>query len=244
VSLHIGPAWEGLVRSPLLGITLTLGAYQAARWLWRRSNGHSLANPVLVSIVLVAGFLLLTRVDYADYLRGGQYIAFLLGPATVALALPLYSQADRIRRSAPMITLAVLAGSLTAITVGILATRLTGGTRELALSMAPKSATTPVSIAVSQTTGGISALTAVFTILTGVLGAVAAPAVLTLLRVQDERVRGLAVGVVSHGIGTARLLADEPAAGAFAALAMAINALVTAVAVPLLLNAVPALLSG
>lgn len=242
MTVHVDQAWTGLVHSPLLGITLTLAAYQAARWFWRRTRGHSLANPVLVAIVLVAGFLLLTRTDYADYLRGGQYIAFLLGPATVALALPLYAQANRIRRSAPMILLAVAAGSLTAITVGILATRLTGGSTELALSMAPKSATTPVSIAVSQATGGISALTAVFTILTGVLGAVAAPAVLSLVRVRDERVRGLAMGVVSHGIGTARLLADEPAAGAFAALAMAINALVTAIAVPVLLTAFPALL--
>ena len=241
MSTHVAQAWTGLVHSPLLGVTLTLGAYQAARWLWRRTRGHSLANPVLVAIVLAAGFLLLTRVDYADYLRGGQYIAFLLGPATVALALPLYLQANRIRRSAPMVLSAVVAGSVTAIVVGVLATRLTGGSSELALSVAPKSATTPVSIAVSQAIGGIPELTAVFTILTGVLGAVAAPAVLTAFRIRDERVRGLAVGVVSHGIGTARLLADEPAAGAFAALAMAINALVTAVAVPVLLHLIPAL---
>ena len=241
MTVHAAQAWTGLVHSPLLGITLTLAAYQGARWLWRRTRGNSLANPVLVAIVLVAGFLLVARIDYADYLRGGQYIAFLLGPATVALAVPLYLQFTRIRRSAPMILLAVVAGSLTAITVGILATRLGGGSTALALSMAPKSATTPVSIAVSQTSGGIPALTAVFTIVTGVLGAVAAPAVLSLIRVRDERVRGLAVGVVSHGIGTARLLADEPAAGAFAALAMAINALVTAIAVPLLI-AVPGLL--
>lgn len=238
---HLTAAWTGLVHSPLLGVSLTLGAYQAARWWWRRTRGHSLANPVLVAIAIAAGFLLLTGVDYTDYLRGGQYIAFLLGPATVALALPLYLQAGRIRRSAPMVLLSVLAGSLTAIVVGILVTRWTGGSVALALSMAPKSATTPVSIAVSQTIGGIAPLTAVFTILTGVLGAVAAPAVLSLVRVRDERVRGLAVGVVSHGIGTARLLADEPAAGAFAALAMAINGLVTAVAVPLLLQLVPGL---
>ena len=239
MTVHLAQAWTGLVHSPLLGITVTVGAYQAARWLWRRTRGHSLANPVLVSVVLVAGFLLLTRVDYADYLRGGQYIAFLLGPATVALALPLYLQADRIRRSAPMVLLSVVAGSLTAILVGVLVTRWAGGDAALALSMAPKSATTPVSLAVSATIGGIGPLTAVFTILTGVLGAVAAPRVLTLARVRDERVRGLAVGVVSHGIGTARLLADEPAAGAFSALAMAINALVTAIAVPVLLQLIP-----
>lgn len=155
--------------------------------------------------------------------------------------LPRYLQADRIRRSAPMVLLSVLAGSLTAIALGILVTRFTGGSTELAVSMAPKSATT-VSIAVSQTTGGSAALTAVFTILTGVLGAVVAPAVLRLARVRDERVGGLAVGVVSHGIGTARPLADEPTAGAFAALAMAVNALVTAVAVPLVLHLLPGLL--
>ncbi len=242
MSVHLAHAWTSLVRSPLLGITLTLAAYQSARTLWTRTRGHSLANPVLVSIVLVAAFLLITGVKYDDYLRGGQFIAFLLGPATVALALPLYHQADRIRRSAPMIAASVVAGSITAIAVGITVTRLTGGSTALALSMAPKSATTPVSIAVAQASGGIAPLTAVFTIVTGVLGAVAAPAVLTLIGVRDERVRGLAVGVVSHGIGTARLLADEPAAGAFAALAMAVNALVTAVAVPVVLAALPGLL--
>ena len=237
--MHLHQAWTGLTNSPLFGITLTLLAYQGARTLWTRTRGHSLTNPVLVAIAVTAGFLLLTHVDYATYLRGGQYVAFLLGPATVALALPLYRQADRIRQSAPVILAAVVVGSIAAIVAGILVVRLTGGSRELALSMAPKSATTPVSIAVSESIGGIGPLTAVFTILTGVLGAVAAPAVLTACRVHDERVRGLSMGVVSHGIGTARLLADEPTAGAFSALAMAINALITAVAVPLLLQVFP-----
>ena len=239
--MHLHQAWVGLTNSPLFGITLTLLAYRAAGTLWRRANGHSLANPVLVAIALVAGFLLFTHVGYATYLRGGQYIAFLLGPATVALALPLYRQATRIRQSALVILTAVIAGSIIAIMAGILVVRATGGTRYLALSMAPKSATTPVSIAVSESIGGIGPLTAVFTILTGVLGAVAAPAVLTACRVHDERIRGLSMGVVSHGIGTARMLADEPAAGAFSALAMAINALITAVAVPLLLHLFPAI---
>ena len=234
--MHLEQAWTGLRDSPLFGITLTLLAYQLARTLWKRSRGHSLANPVLVAIVLVAGVLLLTHVDDATYLRGGQYIAFLLGPATVALALPLYRQADRIRRSAPMILTTVVAGSVTAIVVGVVTVRLTGGSTELALSMAPKSATTPVSIAVSRSAGGIPALTAVFTIVTGVLGAVAAPTVLRLAGFRDDRARGLAMGVVSHGIGTARLLVDEPGAGAFSALAMAVNALVTAIAVPLVLK--------
>ena len=125
--MHLHQAWTGLTNSPLFGITLTLLAYQGARTLWTRTRGHSLANPVLVAIAVTAGFLLLTHVDYATYLRGSQYIAFLLGPATVALALPLYRQADRIRQSAPVILAAVVVGSIAAIVAGILVVRLTGG---------------------------------------------------------------------------------------------------------------------
>jgi predicted murein hydrolase (TIGR00659 family) len=242
MTLHLTAAWATVIHSPLFGIALTLAAYQLARRLWVRSGHHSLANPVLVAIALVVVVLLVGRIDYADYLRGGQYIGFLLGPATVALALPLHRQARHIRRSALPILLSLVTGAVAAIVVALLVTKLLGGSDQLALTMAPKSATTPIAIALSESAGGLPALTAVLTVLTGVLGAVAAPAVLDLVGVRDERVRGFAIGMSSHGIGTSRAFHESPLTGAFAGLAMALNALATAVVLPVLLAVAPWLL--
>jgi len=221
---------------------LTLGAYQVARALWRASGHHSLTNPVLTAIAMVVGVLLLTHIHYADYLSGGQYVSFLLGPATVALALPLHRQSRHIRRAAGPLLVSVVAGAVGAIVVAIVVTKALGGSDPLALTMAPKSATTPIAIALSQAAGGLPALTAVLTVSTGVLGAVAAPRVLDLLRVRDPRVRGFAIGMSSHGIGTSRAFHDSALAGAFSGLAMALNALATAVALPLILATAPGLL--
>jgi predicted murein hydrolase (TIGR00659 family) len=235
MSLHLLLAWHSAVTSPVFGITVTLLAYVVARRLWDATGRHSLANPVLVCIVLIGGLLLVTGIDYDDYMVGGSVIGFLLGPATVALAVPLYRQLEQIRASLLPVLIGVTVGCCTAIVVGFALTRALGGSEQLALSMAPKSATTPVSIALAETVGGSPSLTAVFTIISGVLGAVAGPAVLTLLRLRDHRVRGLAIGLVSHGIGTSRALHEDPVEGAFSGMAMALNALATSLALPLLL---------
>lgn len=238
MNLPLEEAWTGLVGTPVFGITLTLASYLLARTLWKRTGWHPSLNPVLVTIVLVGSVLLLLGIDYDEYMVGGRYIAFLLGPATVALALPLHYESRLVRSAAVPILLGITLGALTSVVVAYAATRALGGDEVLALSMAPKSATTPVSIALSESFGGIPALTAVFTILAGVLGAVTGPALLSLLRFRDRRVRGLAIGAVSHGIGTARALGDHRTEGAFAALAMALTALATALVLPLVLLAV------
>jgi predicted murein hydrolase (TIGR00659 family) len=235
VSFRPEEAWTWLVGSPVFGVTLTLVSYKVARVVWERTGRHPSLNPVLVAIVLTGGTLLLLGVDYDDYMVGGSYIAFLLGPATVALALPLYYERRLVRKAALPILLALVVGSAVSIVAAYTVTLALGGDEPLALSMAPKSATTPVSIALSDAFGGIPAMTAVFTILAGVLGAVTGPAVLSLLRFRDLRVRGLAIGAASHGIGTSRALEDHPTEGAFAGLAMGLNALATAILLPLLL---------
>jgi predicted murein hydrolase (TIGR00659 family) len=235
VSFQPEEAWSWLVGSPVFGVTLTLVAYKVARVLWERTGRHPSLNPVLGAIVLTGGTLLLLGVDYEEYMVGGSYIAFLLGPATVALALPLYYERRLVREAALPILLALAVGSAVSIVAACTVTLALGGDEPLALSMAPKSATTPVSIALSDAFGGIPALTAVFTILAGVLGAVTGPAVLSLLRFRDLRVRGLAIGAASHGIGTSRALEEHPTEGAFAGLAMGLNALATAILLPMLL---------
>jgi predicted murein hydrolase (TIGR00659 family) len=242
MTVDLAAGWASVVHSPLLGLALTLAAYLGARALWTRSGHHSLANPVLVGIAIVVVVLLVTGIDYADYLRGAQYVSFLLGPATVALALPLHRQFRHIRRSALPILVCLVSGAVSAIVVAMVVTKALGGSDQLALTMAPKSATTPIAIALAQSSGGLPALAAVLTVLTGVLGAVAAPRVLSLLRIFDPRVRGFAIGMSSHGIGTSRAFHEAPLTGAFSGLAMALNALATAIILPVLLATSPWLL--
>ncbi len=234
MSLHLEAAWTAVSTSPVLGVALTLGAYQVARWMWLRTGNHPGLNPVLIAIVVVGTALWAMGVDYDTYMEGGSVVALLLGPATVALAWPLHLEMALVRRAVVPILLGVTVGSGVAIVVAVLSTRLLGGSDELALAMAPKSTTTPVAIALAQTIGGIPALTAVLTILTGITGAVVGPRVLTWLRVRDRVVRGLAVGVASHGIGTAQMIQESRTEGAFSGLAMALTALATSIWLPLL----------
>jgi predicted murein hydrolase (TIGR00659 family) len=236
VGWHPHETWDWLVSSPLFGITLTLGAYAVGRWALRRT-GNALVQPVLVAIVLVGAVLLIGDVRYRDYLVGGDYIGFWLGPATVALALPLHHEWHLVRRAAVPILAGVTAGALVSITTAVLVTRIAGGARDLQLTMAPKAATTPVSIAISDQIGGIPALTAVLTIIAGITGAVLGPWLLDRMRIRDPRARGLALGAVSHGIGTSRALVESRSEGAFSALSMALSALATSILVPLLLLA-------
>ena len=232
VGWHPHETWHWLTTSPLLGLTLTLAGYAAGRWAHRRT-GSPVLQPVLVAIVLVGAVLVLADVPYDAYLRGGSFIGFWLGPATVALALPLHQEWHLVRRAALPILTGVLAGTAVSVASAVLVTRITGGSRVLELTMAPKAATTPVSIAVSAQVGGIPALTAVLTIIAGITGAMAGPWALDRLRVRDLRARGIALGAVSHGIGTSRALHESRTEGAFSALSMALTALATSVLVPL-----------
>lgn len=223
-----------LSTSPLFGLTLTLAAFQAASWVYRRTGEVALLNPVLVSIVLVGVTLALTGIDYETYFDGAQFVHFLLGPATVALAIPLHRQMAEIRLAAPAVLTALVVGSATAILSAIALGSLLGGQEQTVISLAPKSATAPVAMSLSERFDGLPPLTAVLTVLTGIVGAVGGAALLRALRVRDERVQGFALGVTSHGIATARALQIGPAAGAFASLGFALNAVATPVLLPLI----------
>jgi len=227
--------WEWLRTSPLLMLVLTLLAYRIGREVQARSGGHALAQPVLVAILLVATVITLLDIDYADYRAGAELIAFLLGPATVALAIPLHRQAHRLRGFVVPMAVAVVLGAAVSITSAVLLVQALGAGEVLARTTAPKAATTPVAIALAEAGGGIPALAAVLAILAGILGAVAGPAVLTVLRVRDHRARGLAQGAVSHGIGASRMLADDETEGAFAGLSMGLTALAISLLLPGLL---------
>lgn len=234
---HGAETWDWLVASPLFGVTLTLGAYGVGRWAHRRT-GHPALQPVVVAIALVSAVLLIADVDYDQYLAGGSYIGFWLGPATVALALPLHQEWHLVRRAALPILAGVVAGATVSVFAAIWATEIAGGSRELQLTMAPKAATTPVSLALSAQIGGIPALTAVVTIIAGITGAILGPWLLDRLRVTDLRARGVALGTVGHGISTARALQESRTEGAFSALSMALSALATSALVPIVVGIV------
>ncbi len=224
--------WVYLAASPLLGLTATLLAYQAAFWLYRRSGGHPLANPVLIAVAILVFFLMSTATPYETYFAGAQFVHFLLGPATVALAIPLYAQIRRVRALLLPVLAGLVAGSLTAVLSAIAVGRLFGASLPTQLSLAPKSVTTPIAMGVAERIGGIPSLTAVLVIVTGILGAVGARYVFDALRVRDPAIRGFAIGVASHGIGTARAFQVDAQSGAFAALAMGLNGALTALMLP------------
>ncbi len=228
--------WVYLAATPLMGLTATLVAYQAASWLWRRTGMSPFLNPVMLAILLLVGLLSVTGTDYRTYFDGAQFVHFLLGPATVALAIPLYRQIHTVRRSAAAVAAALLVGSATAVGSAMAIAWALGATPGTVLSLAPKSVTTPIAMGIAEAIGGLPSLTAVLVMLTGMVGAIAGPWLLEILKITDPRAQGLALGVASHGIGTARALQSSEVAGAFAGLAMGLNGLATALLLPLLIH--------
>jgi predicted murein hydrolase (TIGR00659 family) len=230
--------WQdsSLVNSPLfaLTLTLTLSAYYLARRIHQLCGGHPLANPVLISLAIVLGALALFDIDYHRYFDGVRFLHFLLGTATVALAVPLYRQLQQLRRAALAISASILAGSVTASASAVLIAKSLGASDAILLSLAPKSVTTPVAMAIAEKMGGLPSLAAVSVIVTGIIGAITANAITKWLGIRDERALGLAMGVAAHGIGTARAFQLSPKIGAYSGLAMRLNALLTAVLIPIL----------
>lgn len=225
--------WVFLGRSPLLWLTLTLLAYLAAVWLYRHSRGNPFLIPVLTAVIAIIGVLKLTGTPYPVYFDGTKFIHFWIGPATVALAVPLYGQLDRLKQIWLPVSVALLVGSGVAIASAVLVAWALGGSLETLMSLAPKSATMPIAMAVAERFGGLPSLAAFAVAVTGIVGTIMARPLLNGLRIHDPAVRGFAVGLTAHAIGTARELQLNPTAGAFAALAMGLNGVATALLVPL-----------
>lgn len=227
--------WSYLSEGSLLWLALTLIAYAAGDACFRWSGRRPWVNTVLLAVVILALILWLTRTSYGTYFEGAQFVHFLLGPATVSLALPLYDNLARLRRSLLPVLAALVAGSTVAAGSAVAIAAALGVHPEELASLAPKSATAPVAIGISESIGGAPTLTAVLVVLTGITGAVVATPLLNALGIRDWRARGLSVGVASHGIGTARAFEVNPTAGAFAGLGMALNAVATSFIAPLVL---------
>lgn len=230
--------WVYLSQRPLTGLTLTLVAYALGDWLYEKSGHYPLLNPVPIAIIVIVGFLWLTDVPYKHFFEGAQFVHFMLGPATVALAIPLYQQLDQLKRSGPALVAGIVGGAIFASGTAVGLGWIAGASEQTLLSIAPKSVTAPIAMGIAEQLGGLPSLTAVFVILTGITGAVLGPFVLNIVRIRDWRARGLAMGVGGHGIATSRALQVNATAGAFAGIAMGLNGLATAILLPIIFGLV------
>jgi putative effector of murein hydrolase len=220
--------WVYLQTTPLFWLTATIAAFLVADALARAARRHPLVNPVAIAIALLGGLLKLTGTDYQTYFNGAQFVHFLLGPATVALGVPIYSNLALVRRNFWPLVASLLVGAVVAIAAAVLVAKGLGAPRTVLIALAPKSITAGVAMAVTEALGGPAPLT-------GVLVIVIVTPLMNMLGVTDYAARGFAVGLASHGIGTARAFAVDPVAGVFAGLAMGLNAIVTPAVIPVLL---------
>ncbi|MFK8075254.1 MAG: LrgB family protein [Granulosicoccus sp.] len=225
--------WVYLSSSPLLHLTLTLAVFVMASALYKRLRMNPFMNPVLLSVVIIVLILHVTDTGYQTYFEGAQFVHFLLGPATVALAIPLYRQFERIKKSALAIFISLICGSTTSAVSAVLIAWVLGADVMTLISLAPKSVTAPVAMGITEQLGGLPSLTAIVVILTGMIGAMFGPLVLNALKIKDWAARGFAIGTASHGIGTARALQVNELSGAFSGLAMGLNALATSIMLPI-----------
>ncbi|WP_132257402.1 LrgB family protein [Methylobacterium segetis] len=231
--------WVYLSRTPLLWLTVTLLAYLVADRIAAATGRNPVANPVLIAIMITAAILSVTGTPYADYFQGAQFVHFLLGPATVMLALPLYEHRATVMRALVPMLAALGVGCVVALVSAIGLARLLDIPRPVITALSPKSITSGVARGVSETLGGDPTLTAVIVMLTGVTGAILVTPLMNALRIRDMRARGFAAGLAAHGVGTARAFQVSEVAGTFAGIAMGLNALLTAILVPVVLRLVP-----
>ena len=219
-------------RLALLGITIF--AYWITRWLYRRCGGHPMLIPVLSGSVLVIVLLLWLDVPYAQYAKANGLLQFLMGPATVALAIPLYSELHQLRRMWRPLLIALGAGSVVAIVSAVGIAWLFGGSIPMLMSLAPKSATMPIAMPASELLGGVASLTGVACAITGISAVVMARPLYRLVGSDDPVVQGFSMGLTAHAIGTARMIQENPQAAASSALAMGLNGMLTAALIPFL----------
>jgi predicted murein hydrolase (TIGR00659 family) len=220
------------IQGALLWLPCTVLLYAGSSALHRRFDKAPIANPTLLTIAMLAVILIVCRVPYQTYFDGAAVLHYLLGTAVVALAIPLYRNASRLRERWSAMALALVAGSLASMLIGLFVAILAHASASTVLSLAPKSATAAVSMEISRLIGGAPAVTATLTIMTGIIGAVGGPYVLNATRIRTPEARGFAMGVASHGIATARAFSEGEVAGSFAGLGMVLNAILTAVIVP------------
>ena len=226
---------NAIINSPLFGIFLTLIAFETGVFISKKFK-YSFLNPLLIGNILIVGFLLITGVSLESYNVGGDYISVMLSPATVVLAVPLYRQIQKLQHFWKPILAGIFAGSITAMTCVIVAGKLLGLTKALTLSLLPKSVTIPMGSVISEQIGGIPSVTIIAITVTGITGAVTAPAVCRFCRIKHKVAQGIAIGTASHALGTTKAMEMGEVQGAMSGLAIGIAGLFTAVIAPIVIE--------
>jgi len=227
--------WTFFAAKPLLWLIVTIATFIATSWFNRRIGGTPLLHPVLVSLSLIIVFLLLTGTEYETYFEGAQFIHFLMGPATVALAVPLFDHLERVKKMLLPLLVACMAGAVAAAASAVLVAQLMDAQIGTLLSLAPKSVTSPIAIGIAEKIGGYPSLASGLVLITGAIGCILAPPLYRILNIKDEAVKGFALGVAAHGMGTAFAFEYGLMAGAFGGLAMGMTGAFTAFMLPLLI---------
>ena len=225
--------WIYLESEPLSWLTLTIGAYLIGDYIYKKFNFFPLFNPVAITIIIISSILIGFDIKYERYFSGAQFIHFLLGPVTVALAIPIYKKWTLIKSYSIPITFSLILGCSFAILSTYLITNFFINDKELILSLLPKNVTAPIAMGISEIIGGIPSITAIFTTITGIIGASFGAFVLDLLKIKSMPARGFGIGLASHGIGTARAMSISKDAGVFSALAMGLSGIATSLLVPI-----------
>jgi len=228
--------WVYLSGSPLLALFITLAAYQAGLFVYQKCKQNPVANPVAIAVILVASFIQIIKMPYATYFQGAQFIHFLLGSATVSLALPIYRGLNRLKSHLFPLMISLIAGGVTSILSAVGIATLLGADKSIVVAMYSKSVTAPIAMGIAERIGVSPTLTAIFAVTTGILGAILAPFVLNSLGMKSWWQRGFPTGVAAHGIGTSWAFSINHEAGAYASLAMGMHGIVGALAIPLLFH--------
>lgn len=226
---------NAIINSPLFGILLTLVTFEIGVTISKKFK-YSFLNPLLIANILIVGFLLITGISLESYNVGGDYISVMLSPATVVLAVPLYRQISKLKQFWKPILAGIFAGSLTSLACVIVVSKLIGLSETLMLSLLPKSITIPMGSVVSAQIGGIPPVTIIAITITGITGAVAAPAVCRFCRIKHKVAQGIAIGTASHALGTTKAMEMGEVQGAMSSLSIGVAGLFTAIVTPIIIS--------
>jgi predicted murein hydrolase (TIGR00659 family) len=235
-TLQIAEIWVYLSGSPLFALIITLTAYQVGHFCYQKTDKYPLANPVAIAVLLVASCLYLVDMPYQTYFEGAQFVHFLLGTATVSLAVPIYRGISALKARLIPLMIALVCGGVVSIVSAVTIATFLGADSAIIGAFYPKSVTAPIAMGVAERLGVSPTLTAAFAVVTGILGAMLGSTILNVLGMKQWWQRGFAMGVAAHGIGTSRAFAVHPEAGTYASLAMGLHGILGALLIPLLKN--------
>jgi putative effector of murein hydrolase len=234
--MNIEAFFEYIETTPLTWLILTLLSYKIGIIIYEKFNKHTLLQPVIIAYIIILMLVIYTNTSFEKYFKSVEIIHFFLGPATVALALPLYNNLKYIRQLFVPIILTLIVAGIFSVLIAVLLLWIFGASTVTILSMTTKSITAPIAIITSEQIGAIPSLAIGFVLITGIIGALLGSIVFKIVKIKYDTSKGFALGLVSHGIGTARAIEISEKAAAFAALAMGLSGILTAIFLPLIIN--------